>query len=155
MLYMSMQQLVEYDPNLKLSSAISDVTFEKQLLTIIKQSQPLSAKSAIHFTSEGCFCQFVAGNHIQNLSKQLAEQGFENLYIDVNKHPQLKAIIPSTPSIAIIGSQNELIYLGPYAEGYGCITGTSLVDKVVEKVLTNSVEHAVLVTEAKGCYCDS
>jgi hypothetical protein len=150
-----MQQLVDYDPRLKLSNAIADTNFERQLIQALHQTQGVSKKSIIHFNRDDCFCQFVASEHIQALSNKLIQKGFESIHINLQKQPELKRFIPSTPSLVIIGEQQELIYLGPYAEGYGCLTGTSLVDNIIQKAFTDELENAVFVTEAKGCYCQS
>ncbi|MGJ8680637.1 DUF6436 domain-containing protein [Paraglaciecola sp.] len=154
MSYIFTQQLVDFDPDLKLSAAISDIKFEQKLVQAIGQSHQLPNKTVVHFINEDCFCQIVSSSHINNLSSQLNDEGFQNIYIDLQKNPILREIIPSSPSIAIIGAQQELIYLGPYAEGYGCLTGTSLVDNIIQKVFSKKIENSVLITEAQGCYCN-
>lgn len=155
MLFMSMQQLVEYDPRLKLSNAIADTSFEQRFVKALQLNLSVPSSSVIHFTNDNCFCQLVASEHIQSLSNKLLNEGFQNIHINLQQQPNFKEFIPATPSVAIIGEKQELIYLGPYSEGYGCLTGTSLVDNVISKISTIELENTVFITEAKGCYCQS
>ncbi|MDU0352758.1 DUF6436 domain-containing protein [Paraglaciecola aquimarina] len=150
---LSVNKLAEFDPQLKLSAAISDLHFEAKLKALLQAQYKVTAKRTFHFSENNCFCQYVAAKHIANLERNLANLDFNNIHINLSEHPALSDYIPSTPALVIFGQDNELIFLGPYAEGLGCISGTGLVDKVVENLNSPEQENSLFITETKGCYC--
>ncbi|WP_158966582.1 DUF6436 domain-containing protein [Paraglaciecola sp. L3A3] len=154
-LYLSENQLTDFDPELKLSTAIADTGYEQKLLNQLQKIHPDIDKSLLHFTNKNCFCETIADNHIRQFSADMDVQGFKSIYIDLHQFPELADYIPSTPSVAIVGMFKELIYLGPYSEGYACLQSTSLVDGLITKINSISIENTILVTEAKGCYCNT
>lgn len=154
-LVMSVTQLADFDPDLKLSLAISDLGFEQELVSQIQYKYQVSDKTLVHFSQDNCFCNTLSQSHIQTFSSQMQNQGFNNIYINLNQYPEFAKFIPSIPAVAVIGAVKELIYLGPYSEGYGCLQGTGLVDSIIPRVTNQRFDNALLVTEAKGCYCQT
>tara|TARA_R110000751_G_scaffold116604_2_gene216276 strand:+ start:27496 stop:28014 length:519 start_codon:yes stop_codon:yes gene_type:complete len=155
LLMLSVNQLDEFDPDSKLSLAITDVKFEQNFISQLQQKNTLEAQSIIHFSDNNCFCETIAQSHIARLSNDMAANGFQNVYINVKALPEFARFVPSTPAVAIIGALKELIYLGPYSEGYGCLQGTGLVDAILPKINSSAVENTLLITDAKGCYCQT
>lgn len=151
----SVKQLVDYDPDLKLSAAISDIGFELAFTDQLSQNHSEIGRSVVHFSDSNCFCTTLADAHITQLSNTMQKQGFANIHVNINEAPEFAKFIPSIPSVAIIGKEQELIYLGPYSVGYGCLTGTGLVDAILPKAISPNVENTLLITDAKGCYCST
>jgi hypothetical protein len=60
--------------------------------------------------------------------------GFHNIHINIKSLPEFSQFVPSSPTVASVGALKELIYLGPYSEGYGCLQGTGLVDALRPKI---------------------
>lgn len=155
LLFLSVNQLVEFDPESKLSLAISDLNFEQKFVEQIQKTNSSIGLSVVHFSDNNCFCGTLAQTHISRLSSNLINKGFQNIFIDVKTHPEFAHFVPSTPAVAIIGALKELVYLGPYSEGYGCLKGTGLVDALLPKINSLTTENTILVTDAQGCYCQT
>jgi hypothetical protein len=153
LLLLSVSQLDEFDPESKLSLAIADIGFEQAFVNQLQKEHDSIGQSIIHFSDNDCFCETIAQNHIARLSNDMIDNGFHNIHINVNTLPEFAKFVPSTPAVAIIGALKELIYLGPYSEGYGCLKGTGLVDALLPKINSAAVENSILITDAKGCYC--
>jgi hypothetical protein len=155
LLFLSVSQLVDFDPESKLSLAISDVEFEQNFINQLQNKYSSIDQTIIHFSDDNCFCDSIAQNHIARLSNDMSDNGFRNIYVDIETSPEFAHFIPSTPAIAIIGALRELIYLGPYSEGYGCLKGTGLLDALLPKIKSSIAENTILITDAKGCYCET
>jgi hypothetical protein len=155
LLLLSVSQLDEFDPESKLSLAITDIRFEQKLINQLQTEYNSIDQTIIHFSDNNCFCETLAQNHIARLSKNMSENGFRNIRVDVETFPEFAKFVPSTPAVAIIGALKELIYFGPYSEGYGCLTGTGLVDALLPKINSSTAENALLITDANGCYCQT
>lgn len=152
-LAISLQQFSEFDPDSTLSLAISDLSFEDNFVNELQSTQDIAGKSLIHFYN-GCFCDLLSQAHIKNLSAQMDTKGFHNIHLDIREHPELSHYVPSTPSVAIVGNQHELIYLGPYSEGYGCLqSGAGLIETLMPKITSSVLENSLVITDTKGCYC--
>jgi hypothetical protein len=152
---MSVSQLEDFDPESRLSLAITDIEFEQKFMAKIQKHQGSLDQSIIHFSDNKCFCETIAQTHITRLSKSMLDNGFNNIHININAHPEFSQFVPSTPAVAIVGALKELIYLGPYSEGYGCLKGTGLVDALLPKINSANIENTILITDAKGCYCNT
>jgi hypothetical protein len=155
LLILSVSQLQEFDPASKLSLAISDIEFEQKLVNQLQEKYNSIGQSIIHFSDNNCFCGTLAQKHIAGLSNEMLNFGFRSIYIDIKANPEFARFVPSTPAVAIIGALKELIYLGPYSEGYGCLQGTGLVDALLPKINSIATENSILITDAKGCYCQT
>jgi hypothetical protein len=155
LLFLSVSQLDEFDPESKLSMAIADIGFEQKFIQQLQKNHSSIGQSIIHFSDNNCFCETIAQSHIARLSNDMVDNGFHNVHINIKTLPEFAHFIPSTPAVAIIGALKELIYLGPYSEGYGCLKGTGLVDALLPKINSTTMENTILITDAKGCYCQT
>jgi hypothetical protein len=153
LLTLSLSQLDDFDPESKLSLAITDIEFEQKFVAELQKMHGSIGQSIIHFSDNNCFCETIAQTHIARLSKNMNDNGFNNIHINVNTLPEFARFVPSTPAVAIVGALKELIYFGPYSEGYGCLRGTGLVDAILPKITSTVIENTILITDAKGCYC--
>lgn len=153
LLALSVSQLEEFDPESRLSLAITDIEFEGKLISRIESIYGSIEQSIIHFSNNNCFCETIAKTHIEVLSKNMLNNGFQNIHINIDTFPEFSHFVPSTPSVAIVGTLKELIYFGPYSQGYGCLKGTGLVDALLPKIHSDSIENSILITDAQGCYC--
>lgn len=147
--YMSTKLLVEFDPNMTLSSAITSLSFEQDLVASLTHTEYLASTrndknvpdnmlgaadltqhpaTIFHFTQGNCYCEYVASSHQSRLKQWSSEQGFININIDLNNYPALTNFIPSTPAVAVLGQHNQLMYLGPYSRGTGCFASSGEVD---------------------------
>jgi hypothetical protein len=59
--------------------------------------------------------------HITRLSNDMHANGHHNVHIKIKTLPEFSQFVPSTPAVAIVCALKELIYLGLYSEGYGCL----------------------------------
>lgn len=155
LLLLSIRQLEDFDPESKLSLAIADMAFEQKFISQLQENTSSIEQSIIHFSDNHCFCGTIAQPHIARLSRDMVANGFHNIHININTRPEFASFVPSTPAVAIVGALKELIYLGPYSEGYGCLQGTGLVDALLPKINSQAVENTLLITDAKGCYCQT
>ena len=152
----------EFDPKMQLSQAIMDLSFEQtfsQLLITVKPELTDNAR-VIHFTQGDCYCEWLAEPHQNKLDEWASKHEFDAIYIDLKDFPQLQAYIPSTPAIAAIDDNNQLIYLGPYSRGSGCFSQSGEVDIQLNNYLimkeTNKLGiNALIDTDASGCYCNT
>jgi hypothetical protein len=155
LLLLSVSQLEDFDPESKLFLAITDIEFEQKFIFQLQKKHSSIEQSVIHFSDNNCFCETIARTHIARLSNDMVDSGFHNIHINISTLPEFARFVPSTPAVAIVGALKELIYFGPYSEGYGCIGGTGLVDALLPKINSPTVENAILITDAKGCYCQA
>jgi hypothetical protein len=155
LLSLSVSQLDEFDPQSKLSMAITDIEFEQNFVKQLQKNHSSIGQSIIHFSDNNCFCETLAQPHITRLSNDMHANGFHNIHINIKTLPEFSQFVPSTPAVAIVGALQELIYLGPYSEGYGCLQGTGLVDALLPKINSSAAENTILITDAKGCYCET
>jgi hypothetical protein len=153
LLILSVSKLEEFDPESKLSLAISDIEFEQQFVELLQKNHRSIGQSIVHFSDNDCFCAKISQTHITRLSNDMVENGFHNIQININTRPEFARFVPSTPAVAIVGALKELIYFGPYSEGYSCLRGTGLVDALLPKINSTEIENTILITDAKGCYC--
>lgn len=153
LLGLSISQLEDFDPESRLSLAITDMEFEQNFISQIQKNHGLIEQSVIHFSNNNCFCETIAQPHIEGLSKNMFNSGFHNIHINIDAFPEFARFVPSTPAVAVVGALTELIYFGPYSEGYGCLKGTGLIDALLPKINSATVENTILITDAKGCYC--
>ncbi len=137
----------EFDPKMQLSQAIMDMSFEQtfsQLLITVKPEQTGNAR-IIHFTQGDCYCEWLAEPHQNKLDEWALKHEFNAIYIDLKDFPQLQQYIPSTPAIAAIDDNNQLIYLGPYSRGSGCFSQSGEVDIQLNNYLMMKQTNLVLM----------
>lgn len=153
MLIYSQRQLSPFDPNGLLLHASTAPSFDKAVVQALKQ-QGVSAASIVHISNDNdCYCNTLAKPHQTELLAKLSASGFQAISLNVEKVPMLQTLISSIPALAVIDSDFQLRYLGPYANGYGCVTGDTLVEAISQYATKAAYPGAVINTEAKGCFC--
>ena len=178
--YVSITSLVEFDPKMKLSEAIMSLSFEHELVSLLNStkyndaSQNDSSSPDIssqvqakiyHFFQGDCYCERLASAHQSRLTRWSSQEGFSNINIDVKESRVLAKSIPSTPAVAVVNQQGELIYLGPYSRGAGCFADSGQIDDFLAAWIAQQntgkskqsawqhSQNAIIDTDAKGCYC--
>lgn len=165
----------EFDPQMQLSQEIMDIDFEAKFVSMLQnevnavlvtsdaQDEHLHTGSVFHFTQGQCYCEWLAQPHQQSINAWAQDNQFNTHTLNITQHRSIKAIIPSTPAIAVVDAQGKLIYLGPYSRGTGCFARSGEVDEQLDKWLqmqTQSdsnnlaiITNTVIDTDASGCYC--
>lgn len=173
----------QFDPNMKLSMALMNLSFESDLIASINsiRKAELSTNtetlatdtqaSIFHITQGDCYCEWLAQSHISTLTTWSQKNEMTSYKIDLNKHPDLRAFVPSTPAVLAIDQYDQLIYFGPYSRGSGCFSNSGMIDQVLDhwlarvaesenkqvtslqNTLTPTPEQGIVDTDANGCYC--
>jgi hypothetical protein len=152
-----------FDHDMRLSMQLMSLDFERQFVDLLQQGQSSNTNTLFHITSSGaCFCETLAKPHISTLNNIVKDSTFEVRTLDINELDALKGAVPSTPAVAVVNARNELVYLGPYSRGSGCFGRSGEVNVILEKITagglqsfdTEQTQTAVIVTEARGCYCN-
>lgn len=148
-------RLVWFDSNGRLQHQASSPRFEPRLIQALKTHVADLESVVFHVRQEACRCNWRTQGHQSAISRRVAEQGGKNIVIDIDQNPALQRLIPATPAIIIFDAKEQLIYLGPYADGAFCNSQTSFVEQLIP-LLTTSVNedaHGWVNMVAKGCYC--
>lgn len=147
----SRTQLSEFDPALQLNSAAAEPGFDERVVEALIAAGATPG-SVIHFARrQNCFCETLTQPHRQQLLSALA--GFSAITLDPDNIAFLSAFLSHTPAVAVIDRQRRLRYLGPYAQGYGCMTGRTFVEAIISSVTTRYNPAAVVNSNATGCFC--
>jgi hypothetical protein len=147
-------QMHWFDPQQRLASAAADLQFDAALVRQVQQQSPDLRMAVVHFRQQDCMCDGLAQAHSLAIDQQLRSKGFHSEEMLLNPTNPLNQFIPSTPAVAVFNEQAQLIYLGPYSVGLGCISGAGLVDKIVSSASIPYI-GALINSDAKGCYCNT
>lgn len=141
-----------FDPEQTLVMKSLEAEFEPQLTKTLKTVSPNLANRVFHIRADDCICETLAENHSQELSQSLANLGFQNELIDLKLMPQLAEFVPATPAVAVFNDNEQLLYLGPYSVGLGCLTNNSLSQQISN---LSQVDYlgSQINADVKGCYC--
>ncbi|MDH5517504.1 MAG: DUF6436 domain-containing protein [Gammaproteobacteria bacterium] len=151
----------------------------QQLLSPIKQNSSETAY-LLHFWQPGCSCNRFNQSHVNQIAAKYKKQNFQLVTI-TSPHPDYSeqqliqmaedefgskviidqqglltgpARIPAAPAAAVVNSQGELAYFGPYSDSTFCgLGGTAFVEKVAELIIQGETP-SVLNTLVFGCFCD-
>ena len=151
--YFTSQKLVEFDANLRLSEVaqqdiIEYVTrYEKKALITRESSRGV----VYHFVDNTCRCNLYSQAHIDSLSNLASEVAYDVVTIELGDNVR-PFFLPSTPATLVLGADNELIYLGPYAQGAYCNEATGVVALSIENYL-KGFNANLINNRAQGCYC--
>jgi len=152
-----------FDHDMRLSMQLMSLDFEKKFVKVLQQEKLSNTNTLFHITStDTCFCQTLAKPHISTLNSMVKDLPFVIRTLDISENDALQAAVPSTPAVAIVNAHNQLVYLGPYSRGSGCFGRSGEVNAILEKSAAASLpgkdveqtQTAVIVTEARGCYCN-
>lgn len=152
----------EFDPELRLSQAIMNVSFDAVLFQELMKTEntAMGMPQVFHIVQGNCFCEWLAEPHQKNLDKWSSTHQFVNHYVKLDDFPSLTQFIPSTPAVAAFDEHGKLIYLGPYSRGAGCFAKSGEVDQQLDIWLQRKTSgmpkgQAIIDTDASGCYCQS
>lgn len=150
----NLQQIVTFDPALKLAQAASQPDFDEQFAQELVEAG-IQPGSLVHLQSDQrCYCNQLSDSHQQSLSKDLADDGYHLTQLSLKEHPALTKYISHFPALAVVDTDGHLRYLGPYATGYGCFTGNDLITEISRIATTTDYYGASINSEAKGCFCE-
>jgi len=125
----------------------------------------------VNFFQPGCQCNKFNISHLEELKIRYASrvrflhlvpegavgladlEALSNSGEVVSVTTNLKKYIPAAPSAAVLGSEDQLIYFGPYSDGAVCGQGKNLVESVVDNSLEGEIK-SWLNMRAYGCFCD-
>lgn len=113
-----------------------------------KYIEPTKRSTVLHFKQPDCQCQQFSEAHIKNINDIASENNFNVKTITIEGD----ALLPATPSVAILNNLGEIVYFGPYGEGLAC----SQTNGFAQAMLTNFIKGYsadLIIEEAKGCYC--
>lgn len=151
--WFSDEQLVEFDPNNQLDPFVINsqtrVELQNKLTTRLARQVNQLANQVYLVTLEDCQCNNNAQIHLNKLTDQLINKGFEFNEISLES---LKAFLPAAPAILVFGDEGQLIYMGPLSSGYLCNSQNSMVEMSVDSAINANVP-AMIINDAKGCYC--
>ncbi|NVK25147.1 MAG: hypothetical protein HWE10_09485 [Gammaproteobacteria bacterium] len=149
--YLTFDRLIAFDPQDKLTNISPDV-FQQKLVDINKDLLGIEPKKGIilHFQQNDCACNVSSEAHVNALKELAQMHTVEFRNIDPTLIPD---IVPSTPSVAILDDNGQLVYFGPYGEGLDC----SQTDGFALTVFNNYLKGfsaSLLISDAEGCYCN-
>lgn len=148
------KQIVSFDPDQTLAQAATSMTFDDSLVATLT-GQGVQPGSIVHLqTDSACYCNTLTASHRDTLLDALHDEGYQAKTLNISAVPGLRALLPTFPAIAVIDHQRQLRYLGPYATGYGCFTGQTLIDNIVS-IARSDFHGAIVQTEAQGCFCQT
>ena len=129
---------------------------EQRLASELQHIAPDLNSSVFHVFAQSCQCNWRTRGHQQAIKRSVNAQGGHNITVDIDQYPELKTLIPSTPAVIIFNANQQLVYLGPYADGAFCNTETSFVEQLLPAVSGDSsvATGGWINTVAKGCYCN-
>ena len=153
LMYFTTERLVDFDPQAALLDNATEQSFYIELDTFLTEQFGTVAGRAFHIADDGCFCQMVAGAHVADVKDLITSEAMENVSVSLSDQPRLKDFLPSVPAVIIYNTEAELIYVGPYSTGYLCTTGNGLVEDLIPK-MTEAVSDPVVMSLARGCYCN-
>ena len=146
-------RLSPFDPAQQLISRSMDVNFEAELSRALQSRLGPLNNTLVHVRSGRCFCETLAARHSSKISQDFGRRGYRNIELQLTEDDQLLAFFPSSPALVVFNQAQQLIYLGPYAEGLGCISNdNSLIEQIV-RLSSAQYGGPMINAEPEGCYC--
>lgn len=142
--YFINNRLVSFDANEKLAAVD-----HQQLAKSLTQYAELGTNTVLHFSQPNCQCQQYSTAHIQDLTKLAKSNNFNVKNITINQH----ALLPATPSVAILDSVGNVVYFGPYGEGLACSQTSGYAQTILNNFVKGFAANLV-IKSAQGCYCE-
>ena len=133
----------------------------------------------VHFWNPGCACNKFNNPHVRDIVEQYHSRGIRFVTVvksqagqdeqallaraqemfnapammDSNLQLEPASAPAATPAAAVVNSQGQLAYFGPYSDSAFCgANGSSFVEKTLDKVLEGKATES-LNTLAFGCFC--
>lgn len=148
-------RLTWFDGSGRLQTRITDDAFVAQLKSQLRQHTEQLGGAVFHIDQEDCRCNWRTHGHQAQVKRQVSDNEGQNYQLDIDQVTALQDYIPATPAIIIFNQSEDLIYLGPYADGAFCNTETSFVEQLIPRVSAHQSEQRSgwINLAAKGCYC--
>ena len=151
--FASINQIKPFDPSMLLAQAASNPQFDNDFAEALGQAG-VTPGTLVHMVSSGnCYCDKLTEPHRQELSGELANEGYQLQRLSLAEHPALTKFVDHYPALAVVDNAGQLRYLGPYAVGYGCFTGTNLVSQIKQAATSAEYYGASINSDVKGCFC--
>lgn len=149
----SVKKVVAFDPYGDLIFESSSQDFDERVVKIL-DDMGIEPGSMVHIESgRDCMCDELTRKYRDELYESLEKEGFTLSKVKLNEDNPLRKMIISTPAVITYGHDGKLKYLGPYATGLGCFTGTSNVDSILDASILESAPGAMVNVDNIGCYC--
>ncbi|MBL4630954.1 MAG: hypothetical protein JKY14_07275 [Paraglaciecola sp.] len=145
--YFAQERLVIFDVNNKLQG-VDHLQLAHYFQDYSSSESRGLGNKVIHFSKPNCACQKFSQKHILDLNQIAENNQFSVVNVVVEQH----AIIPATPSVAILDESGDVIYYGPYGQGLGCSETSGFAQTMLNNFL-HGFSANVIISEAKGCYC--
>lgn len=153
LLIYSEKQLKPFDPNLTLTDAAMNPEFDQSVATQLIAAG-VSPGSVVRLThSDYCYCNTLVDSHQSELISAIDDDTYVNTTLSLDDYPQLSAVIPAYPALAVLDEHSQLRYLGPYAKGYGCFNGKTLLSQIAVLAQSQDYFGAVINADVNGCFC--
>lgn len=145
--YFISNKLVDFD----IANKLKGIGHQQLAISFFPYLDPVLkdvGNTILHFSQQNCSCQQYSEQHIEDINKIATENEFNVINIVVNEHH----LIPATPSIAILNRLGEIIYFGPYGQGFACSQTTGYAQTMLNNAI-KGYQANLIITEANGCYC--
>ena len=155
--------------------------FSNQLSTFVNNvGSNGDAITVVHFWDPACSCNKFNEPHVNDLIKTYSGQNLRFVIVarvkdasltkqvlakasKVFNHPAVVRVVsehdvdletmPSSPAVAVINSQRNLMYFGPYSVGAVCnVENGAFVEKALQQMSQGNVKKQLNVL-AMGCFC--
>ncbi|GGF59621.1 hypothetical protein GCM10011338_09830 [Alteromonas lipolytica] len=151
--FASVNQISAFDPEHSLAQAAAQPDFDQRFANELKAAG-IAAGTLVHISSAGrCYCDELTESHRDELSAELKQQGYQLAQLSLAEHPAITRFVNHYPALAVVDNAGQLRYLGPYAIGYGCITGKNLVAEIRQLATASRYYGASINSDVKGCFC--
>lgn len=150
-MFVANTQLKLFDHDDELLNLSQQPDFEARFVSWLNELGVNTQNTVVHFSSDSCWCQFVASPHIKSVHELVKVQHKTNITLNLETLQSNPQYIPSIPAVAVFDTQGKLTYLGPYSTGTFCSAGNGLVEPFVQELQSN--HEAVIPHDAQGCYC--
>lgn len=178
--WFQIKNLRPFDTNMSLVIEDKALASNIKRLVLDTDRNPPAKGYILNFWKPGCSCNRFNVSHVKNIIEDYQVQGFKlvtlvSLQPDytpqqltelaqekfgsaviIDDHQLFKdaSRIPATPSAAILSSNGQLNYFGPYNEGTFCgLGGTRFVETVADLILQNETPN-IINTLSYGCFCN-
>ncbi len=145
--YFIRQQLVAFDPKRSLVN-IEQETFQLKLTSLVRQPSQQLANTVLHFFEKKCRCNNISKPHINKVLFNARKQNMSIINVEVSN----TNLVPATPAMALIGSEGELVYFGPYGAGIGCSNTVGFAETVLNNYF-KGYNTPTIISDIEGCYC--
>lgn len=138
--YFTFANYGEFDPNQAWLGTTPTLT-----LSQLTDTPSESGLSLVHVRSRLCSCNPLADAHTATIPEHVNQH-----WVDAKRVSETGFVLPATPA-ALIFSEGELIYAGPYASGAFC----AVEDSLIEDILNGSQQLAgsYLNGLVRACRC--